>query len=210
VFSTMPLPALAAAIMPKTPAWVLAAGRSLRHRSLVLAYLVLDRPQWTEFDAHYFPGPEVPASRVSEPKNYRDNPADPADRTVLCVELPGWVDDNTWRATPAELGDAVARSLRAAGLPDPAPVAAEVRRLPRVYPIYRPGFEWDLAVVELWLGTDPRLVTLGRQGLFVPDNTHHALALGWDAAGALGRDGRFDHAAWARARDRFRANVVED
>jgi protoporphyrinogen oxidase len=182
----------------------------MRHRSLVLAYLVLDRPQWTEFDAHYFPGSEVPAARVSEPKNYRSNPDDPPDRTVLCAELPGWVGDDTWQATPEELGERIAESLRSIGLPDPDPIAVAVKRLPRVYPVYRPGFEWDLAAVELWLGTDPRVVTLGRQGLFVPDNTHHALAMAWAAADAIGDDGSFEHPTWTEARDRFRSHVVED
>jgi protoporphyrinogen oxidase len=210
LFSTMPLPALAGALVPEPPGWVLDAGRALRHRSMVLAYLVVDRPQWTAFDAHYFPGPEVPASRVSEPKNYRDNPDDPPDRTVLCAELPCWMGDDTWEASPEELAGRVARSLRAVGLPDPDPAAVELRRLPRVYPVYRPGFEWDLSALELWLGLDPRIVTLGRQGLFVPDNTHHALAMGWDAAAALDGDGRFDHPMWTAARDRFRSNVVED
>jgi protoporphyrinogen oxidase len=210
VFSTMPLPALAAAVVPSPPDWVLAAARAMRHRSLVLAYLVLDRPQWTEFDAHYFPGPEVPAARVSEPKNYRSNPDEPPDRTVLCAELPGWVGDDTWQATPHELGEGIAESLRSIGLLVPGPIAVEVKRLPRVYPVYRPGFEWDLAAVELWLGTDPRVVTLGRQGLFVPDNTHHALAMAWAAAEAIGDDSSFDHPTWTEARDRFRSHVVED
>ncbi|MGH9116977.1 MAG: protoporphyrinogen/coproporphyrinogen oxidase [Acidimicrobiales bacterium] len=212
VFSTIPLPALAAAVVPEAPADVLTAGRGLRHRALVLVYIIVDRPQWTEFDAHYFPGPEVPASRVSEPKNYRVNPDDPPGRTVLCAEWPCWADDATWNATPSDLADRLYRSLTAIGLPDPKPAAVEVRRLPRVYPVYRPGFEWDMSTIELWLASDPRLVTLGRQGLFVPDNTHHALAMGWDAALALGPGdgGRFDVAAWTRARDRFRTNVVED
>ena len=210
VFSTVPLPVLAGAVTPDAPPEVLAAASGLRHRALVLVYLVVDRPQWTEFDAHYFPGPEVPASRVSEPKNYRCNPDDPPGRTVICAELPCWVDDDTWNRTPDELADRLARSLTAIGLPDPEPTSVEVRRLPRVYPVYRPGFEWDLSTIELWLASDPRLVTLGRQGLFVPDNTHHALAMGWAAADAIGRDGRFDAGAWAAARDRFRAHVVED
>jgi hypothetical protein len=54
------------------------------------------------------------------------------------------------------------------------------------------------------------LLTFGRQGLFVPDNTHHALAMGWAAAGAVQPDGRWDQAAWDRARDSFRDFVVED
>ena len=193
------------------PEWVLEAGRALRHRALVLAYLVVDRPQWTEFDAHYFPGPEVPASPgvgAEELPRQPRRPARPHGAVRRVAVLGG--RRRRGRPTPTTLGDRLARSLRSVGLPDPRPVAVEVRRLPRVYPVYRPGFEWDLSTIELWLGADPRLVTLGRQGLFVPDNTHHALAMGWDAAAALRPDGGFDHAGWTCARDRFRSNVVED
>jgi protoporphyrinogen oxidase len=210
VFSTIPPAALAGVMRPPPPDDVLAAARRLRHRALVLVYLVVGRRRWTDYDAHYFPGPEVPASRVSEPKNYRDNPDDPPDRTVLCAEVPCWVGDETWSARPTALGERLATTLAAIGLPDPSPVHVEVRRLPHVYPVYRPGFEWDLSALDLWLGNHPRVVTLGRQGLFVPDNTHHALAMAWDAAAALDDTGDFDHHAWAAARDRFRAHVVED
>jgi protoporphyrinogen oxidase len=210
VFSTIPLPVLARLVRPAPPSDVVDAASRLRYRAMVLVYLVLDRPQWTEFDAHYFPGPEVPASRVSEPRNYRHNPDDPPDRTVLCAEVPCWEGDATWTAPDEELGERLAGSLAACGLPDARPAAVETRRLPRVYPVYRVGFEWDLSALELWLGADPRLVTLGRQGLFVPDNTHHALAMAWAAADALNPDGSFDHGAWSRARDTFRSHVVED
>jgi protoporphyrinogen oxidase len=210
VFSTIPLPVLARLARPAPPSDVVDAASRLRHRAMVLVYLVVDRPQWTEFDAHYFPGPEVPASRVSEPKNYRDNPDDPPERTVLCAEVPCWEGDSTWTAPDEALGERLARSLAACGLPDPQPVAVVSHRHPRVYPVYRIGFEWDLSALELWLGADPRLITLGRQGLFVPDNTHHALAMAWAAADTLRPDKSFDHEEWARARDGFRAHIVED
>ena len=79
-----------------------------------------------------------------------------------------------------------------------------------MYPVYRTGFAWDLSALELWAAAHPRLLTFGRQGLFVPDNTHHALAMGRAAAAALGSDGRFDTGAWLAARDGFRSHVVED
>ena len=113
-------------------------GRRLRHRGLVLAYLVLERPRWTEFDAHYFPDLDVPLARLSEPKNYRDDLADPRDVTVLCAEIPCTVGDEVWTAAPEDLGARVAEALRRMGLPDATLAAAEVRRLPRVYPLYRP------------------------------------------------------------------------
>ena len=210
VWSTAPLPALARAVSPAPPPEALAAAGRLRHRAMILLYLVLDRPRWTEFDAHYFPGPEVVAARVSEPRNYRDDPAQPRDVTVLCAEIACWEGDELWRAPDADLAARLTAELAATGLPDPAPVAVESRRLPRVYPVYGPGFAADLAALEQWASGLGGLITFGRQGLFTPDNTHHALAMGWAAAEALGPDGGFDAAAWRAARDGFRSFVVED
>ena len=210
LWSTIPLPALARMAEPSPPPRVREAAGRLTHRGAVLVYLVLDRPRYTEFDAHYFPAETTPLSRLSEPKNYRDSDADPADRTVLCAEVPCSVGDATWRADPEALGAMVAAALEADGLPATRHVGVEVRRAPHVYPVYRLGFEWDVAAVDLWAGSHPGLLTFGRQGLFAHDNTHHALATGWAAADALGPDGRFDERAWGDARARFRDHVVED
>jgi protoporphyrinogen oxidase len=210
LWSTAPLPALALRLTPTPPPRVIESAAWLNHRALVLVYLVLDRPQYTEFDAHYFPGLDVATARLSEPKNYRSSDDDPPDRTVLCAELPCSVGDETWAADADDLGKQVADDLERLGLPPARAVATEVRRLPRVYPIYRVGFEKDLAGLEQWGNEQPRLLTFGRQGLFVPDNTHHALAMGWAAADAMRPDGGWDQAAWDRARDSFRDFVVED
>jgi protoporphyrinogen oxidase len=210
LWSTAPLPALALRVDPEPPAEVRAAAAGLQHRAMVLLYLVVDRRRWTPYDAHYFPGPDVVASRLSEPRNYRDDPDEPGDVTVLCAEIPCWQADEVWSAPPDELAARLVDELARLGLPAVDPVGAEVRRLPRVYPVYRDGFEADLATLERWAGTLPGLVTFGRQGLFTPDNTHHALAMGWAAADALGADGSFHEPTWLAARDGFRSFVVED
>ena len=204
VLSTMPVTSLAA--MLGGPAV------ELRHRAMVIAWVVLDRPQWTDFDAHYLPDPSHPVARLSEPRNYRESPDDPPGVTVLCAEIPCWEGDATWCASPQDLGAVVTDAVAREGLPPIVPVATEVARLPRVYPIYRPGFEWELARAQAWVASAGcgRIATLGRQGLFVPDNSHHALAMGRAAAGCLRRDGTLDADAWTAARASFRSNVVED
>lgn len=204
VLSTMPVTTLAASLG--------AEPVELRHRAMLIAWVVLDQPRWTEFDAHYLPDPAHPVARLSEPRNYRDDPDDPVGTTVLCAEIPCWEGDDLWASPPEALGDIVAAACAREGLPPVRPAAVEVARLPRVYPVYRPGFEWELARAENWVATAAagRIATLGRQGLFVPDNTHHALAMGRAAAGCLRQDGTLDTAAWAAARASFRANVVED
>jgi protoporphyrinogen oxidase len=201
VLSTIPVAALAAVLGAPTV--------ELQHRAVLIVWLVLDRPQWTPFDAHYLPDPSHPVARLSEPKNYRVSRDDPPDVTVLCAELPCWPGDELWERDDDELGEVVVDAIAREGLPPVRPVAVEVAHLPRVYPVYRPGFEWALARAEL-AAAEAGVVTLGRQGLFVPDNSHHTLAMGRAAAACLGQDGTFDTAAWASARAGFRSNVVED
>jgi protoporphyrinogen oxidase len=211
VWSTVPLPALARLADPPPPPEVLGAAGRLTHRGLALVYLVLDRPSYQPVMTHYFPAAGVVLSRLSEPRHYRDGRGvDPPDRTVLCAEVPCTPGDDVWAAGDDDLGARVADALVREGLPDPAPVAVEVHRLARVYPVYRVGFERDLAALEAWAGGLDRLLTFGRSGLFAPDNTHHALVMGEAAAASLRGDGSFDVAAWRRARDGFRSHVVED
>ncbi|MEM9562731.1 MAG: FAD-dependent oxidoreductase [Actinomycetota bacterium] len=208
VLSTMPVPALARAVEPAPDPAVTDAIAALRVRAMVLVYLVVPRAQYTPFDAHYFPSLAVSMSRLSEPKNYRDGD-DPAGHTVLCAELPCWVDDETWTAGDAELGARVADDLGRAGLPSPDTVEVAVRRLPAVYPVYERGSDGPRAAVERWSAELPGIVSFGRQGLGVPDNLHHVLDMGRMAAATVD-GGAIDRTRWRRELTRFATNVVVD
>ena len=211
VLSTMPVPALAAALDPPPPAAVAESLDQCRTRAVVLAYLVVGRDQVTPFDAHYFPGPETVVSRLSEPKNYRDGD-DPRKRTVLCAEIPCWPGDELWQHPEDRIGELVAEDMARVGLEIPEPEHVEVRRLPAVYPVYETATMSARAVVEEWLGSlaKSRVVSLGRHGLSVLDNLHHVLAMGEAAAEALDPDGAVDPGAWSRSLDGFSSHVVED
>ncbi len=203
VWSTLPLPVLAR----------IAGGPAsdLGFRGLTLLYLALDRPQWTEFDAHYLPEASVPVSRISEPRNYRDSVHDPADRTVLCAEWPCTVGDEIWSAPAAVLADRLRTATARESLPIDDPVSVEVRRVPNAYPVYDIGFAERFAALDEWARTlEPRVLTFGRQGLFAHDNAHHALASAFAAVDALRADGSFDDLSWRAARARFAQHVVED
>ena len=186
------------------------AARSLSFRGVVLVYLVVPRPRYSRFDAHYFPEPSTIVARLSEPKNYRDTRADPTNRTVLCAEVPSTQGDATWRADDGELGRRVRRELVEQGLPDPTPVSVHVERRPRVYPVYRLGFEVARGLVDDYVDRIPNVAVIGRQALFAHDNTHHALLMGRTAVDSLGADARLDRDAWVEARRAFADHVVED
>lgn len=207
VWSTLPVTVLAdlmtagGATLPGAP--------DLEYRSMVLVYLVVPGGRFSPTDAHYLPSPETPVTRISEPANYRDGP-DPVDRTVLCAEIPCSLDDDVWSATDGVLADTVVSALTGAGLPAPSVSDVVVRRLRQAYPVYRVGFEEPWARLVDAVDAADGLLTFGRQGLFAHDNTHHALAMAWAAAGCLRPDGTFDDAGWRAARAGFAEHVVED
>lgn len=209
VWSTVPVTLLPRLWQPGAPPSVQRAADALTSRAMVLVYLVLDGRPYTPFDAHYLPEAWTPVTRISEPTNYRDSHDDPADRTVLCAEIPCQVDDAVWRGSEDELAAIVVAALRDARLPAPQVRRVEVRRVAHAYPVLDHGAQARLARLETWAGTLPGVLTLGRQGLFAHDNTHHAVAMAEAAVAALGPDG-VDRARWAAAREGFRAHVVED
>lgn len=209
VLSTIPLPSLARLTVPAPPAEALEAASALELRAMALVYLVVEGDRYTSYDAHYFPEPETPVTRISEPKNYREGP-DPAGRTVLCAEIPCLRGDAVWSAGPEALRDVALGALESSGLPRPRLIEVGVRRLAGVYPIYRLGYERAYERLEAWADSEPRLLTFGRFGLFVHDNAHHALAMGRAAAASLGRGGAIDRERWRLARTAFAAHVVED
>jgi protoporphyrinogen oxidase len=210
VWSTIPITVLARSIRPAAPPEVLGAAGSIRFRSMILVYLVLAQERFSEFDAHYFPETEIPITRMSEPRNYSTVSA-PADRTVLCAELPCSTGDDWWSLPDAALGDLVRDALAALGIPIASRVLeVATRRLPQAYPIYERGYETHFERVDAWLDGLPDVLTLGRQGLFAHDNTHHTLAMAYAAVECLGGDGAFDRARWHRYRGVFESHVVED
>lgn len=208
-FSTLPLPVLARMTVPGPSLASVENAARLRFRAMVLVYLVHAGGRWTPYDAHYVPGPQTPVTRVSEPANYRDNPEDPAGQSVLCAEIPCTVGDEVWSAGDEALARLVCEGLTALGLPRVRLHGAHVERLPHVYPVYQAGYERHLAGLDGWASGLPSLTTFGRLGLFAHDNTHHAMAMAYDAVDALTPDG-FDRLGWTAARVRFAQHVVED
>ncbi|MEM7274230.1 MAG: FAD-dependent oxidoreductase [Actinomycetota bacterium] len=209
VLASIPRTVLARLLQPAPPDEVLAAVDRHRVRAMVLVYLVLDQPQYTPFDAHYVPDDGYRVARLSEPKNYRDG-EDPADRTVLCAEVPCWPGDDIATADAAKLGELVADELGRLGLPHPVPAAVETRYLPSVYPVYDRAGRDDRATLDRWAADLGPVLPFGRQGLGVIDNLHHVLGMGHAAAEVVRSDGSIDRDAWHRHLAAFATNTVED
>jgi len=210
VWSTLPISLLVRSMHPEPPPEVLQAATRIAFRGMILIYLTLEQDHFSEYDAHYFPEESIPISRLSEPKNYSAS-TEPRGTTVLCAELPSDPGTKEWEMSDQELGDLLRQWLEQAGLPVHAKtLRVTTRRLRQAYPVYVRGYEKDIALADQWLGQVEGLLTFGRQGLFVHDNTHHALYMANAAAKCLGTDGSIDHELWARYREIFETHVVED
>ena len=211
VLSTVPIPTLASIVKPAPPPEVVDALGRCRTRAMVLAYLAVDRDQYTPYDAHYFPGPDTVVARLSEPKNYRDGD-DPAGQSVLCAEIPCWFHDDIWHADDTAIAERVVTDLEAMGLPAVSPSGTAVRRLPSVYPVFERATLGDRATVAEWLASlaPSGLISFGRQGLAVIDNLHHVTDMGAGAASAVTPEGEIETAAWLASLERFASHVVED
>ncbi|GIU84412.1 MAG: hypothetical protein KatS3mg008_1187 [Acidimicrobiales bacterium] len=212
VVSTLPQRSLVELLDLRPPRQVEEALGRLRHRGMVLVYVALSGRPWTNFDAHYVPDNAFLASRISEPINYRSSPHDPADRTVVCFEVPCDPGDAVWDGSSEELVGRIAADVVDLGLPSIAGRLEEVvvRKLSHVYPVQYVGFEDDQWMIETWLASLPGLVQVGRQPFFSGDNTHHCLAMGRSLAEAIDADGRLDKDRWRSCRHSFLSHVVED
>jgi protoporphyrinogen oxidase len=210
VWSTLPVNALVQSLLPGAPLQVADAARAISFRGLILVYLVLEQDRFTEYDAHYFPDGAVPLARLSEPKNYSMT-GEPKGVTVLCAEVPADPGSAEWQASDETLGGALCEWLSAAGLPVRSTVRrVATRRLPHAYPVYRRGYEANLAQMERWLEGLEGLLTFGRQGLFAHDNLHHALYMAYSAASCFQAEGAFNRERWRAFQQVFDGHVVED
>jgi protoporphyrinogen oxidase len=210
LFSTIPITGLVNCVRPKPPPEVIATSERMRYRSMVLSYLVLATDRFSPYDAHYFPGTDTVFSRLSEPKNYSDT-KEPLGLTGLCVEIPCWAGDEIWNASERAVFSLTMKNMARAGMPVRYPVRAIfVRRIRHAYPAYDLDYEARVGIIEEYLSGVPHLISLGRQGLFAHDNTHHSMEMAYRAGECLEQGLVWNSERWKFYREEFDRHVVED
>ena len=202
-----PLPELVRRMTPAPPDEVREAVGNLRYRAVVLLYLALNKPNVGDADTYYFPEPQFPFNRAVEFKKFSPRMS-PAGKTVLCLDIPCNPDSDIFSASDADLLQYVLPALHEAGL-----VAADEveevfsRRFSQVYPIYDLTYQESMSTVMAWMEGLRNLWLVGRQGLFLHNNTHHSLYMGYRAADAIGSETR---EGWDEALTEFEAFRVAD
>lgn len=169
----------------------------LEHRGLYLLHLAVpDDAVLGDADTWYAPEARYWFGRVSRPDAFSDDYAREGER-VLCVEIP----EGRWgrgRDFLAHLDVLRAQLAGARVLRPGAPVLDAVQTyLPRVYPLYRVGWRAAFSrALRALVEADPRVLPIGRQGLFLHCNIDHCVHIAGDAAEHVVGGG--DSSSWAK------------
>lgn len=164
VISTIPLEQLLA-LLPGGES--VQAGTHLDYRGLICVFLALARPQITQDSWTYFPNGNALFGRTHEPKNWSAAMVPGPDVTSLAVEIFTGSHEAKWQWSDSQLVQTVVEQLVGLGWFRAEEVLHSwVVRVPHAYPVYRVGYEKQLAAVKTHLRQWPHLHLLGRTGSF--------------------------------------------
>ncbi|MBN2508274.1 MAG: FAD-dependent oxidoreductase [Verrucomicrobia bacterium] len=178
VVSTLPLNVWLRRMDPPPPDAILALAGQMRFRRLILVALFFSVPRITPFGTVYFPGPEVPFTRVSEPKNRSAHMA-PDNQTSLVAEIPCHEDDAIWGMEEADVICRVRSHLQPLGwFQDEAFIGGRVLRLDHAYPVLAKGIEAKVGQVHAYLRGFENLAQCGRNATFLHASMHDVIRQG--------------------------------
>ncbi|OIO26076.1 hypothetical protein AUJ14_02940 [Candidatus Micrarchaeota archaeon CG1_02_55_22] len=208
VISTIPIGELPPLFSPSAPADVVAAGKALKWRSIILVFMVVDKPRIMNENWIFFPEADYAFNRVSEQKGFNDKMV-PADKTVVCAEVTCDYLDEKWRASDAEMFERVIPGLEKSGLFKRENVKEYFTvKLKDPYPVYDIGYEANLTKVIGYLDSIKGALTIGRMGLFNYNNTDHCIDMGRKAADYILSGKTLD--AWQAERKKFDGYLIVD
>ena len=154
----------------------------LLYRNLVLVNLVMSPDQVRSMHEHWIDihDPQVTALRVTNFSNYRSG--DPSGTVALGVEYNAFSSDDLWSASDEEMVAQALSDLRRMRLVNGAPLATNVRRVERAYPVYFNGYQQLTATIFSELCKVDGLILAGRNSMYKWNNMHHSVKTGLMAA----------------------------
>lgn len=185
VINTLPLPLTLQLLRPQPIDELLAVARRARFRSLILVVLILDRPKFSSNASMYFPDPDVPFTRLYEPK-VRSEAMGPSDSTAIVVELPCMPEDPVYGMSDSELSALVVEALAERNLLDPSEVLdSGAYRVHNAYPMLGLGHVEDVDRMVSYLERFENLYLAGRNALFRYTHLHDMFAMADETVAAV-------------------------
>ena len=178
IISTLPLHLTIEMLEPKPPSKLLRVARSIRFRHLVLVVFCLNRNSFSDNASIYFPDPQIPFTRLYEPKN-RSQYMSPPDQTAIVIELPCDKDDEIWQKPDISLQQQVFQALQEITLIGQDEILqCQVIKLPFAYPVMTANFETKVEKLLKYCQRFENLYLIGRNALFRYLHLHNLFELG--------------------------------
>jgi len=144
---------------------------------LLLVFLHLDQSKLFPQAWVFVPDPGVAFHRISEQESF--DPAMTPNGTIVCCEIMSNEMRNMASLSDAELIQAAVQGLSAMGYHGMRILDSRVVRLPKSYPVFRPGFESALSEILGHIDRIENFRTVGRQGAFNYIGTLDAMDIGY-------------------------------
>jgi protoporphyrinogen oxidase len=197
VVSTIPLDALHSLLHLRSDG-AASPPFDLRWRGLRLLYLVTQDKVPGDHETFYFPEGHIPFGRVSELGKYSPALNQPGGRSVLTVEFPCSVNDDTWNMPDAPLAELCVQELQRLGLVR-RPLRGDLeffsRKFGHVYPVYDLNWRERFDRIYGRLNSLGNLYMVGRTALFLHCNIDHCMVMALRLAKYL-TDGHEDKRGW--------------
>jgi len=206
VISTIAPDSLVRVIEPPVPGPVRRAADALKFRSLIVCYLSLGLPRFSDDHWIVFPEERYCFNRIYEARAFGIK-GERQDETIIAVEVTVDVDD-LWSRDDDAVADSIISDLVTTGLIKKADVlASKIIRIKRAYPLLSLGYEVARELVLSYLHGQPNVLCCGRSGLFIYNNMDHSLDMGLSAAEHI-LDGSTE--AWPMSSKRFEGARIID
>ncbi len=176
--STIPLNLFIAMIDPPPPEEILTISHNIKYRDILLVAIHLNKKQVTSDATLYFPQPDIPFTRIYEPKN-RSSLMSPPGRTSLVAEIPIAPQDDIIREGEDGLIKLVGACMERIGLIRESDIlAGSINRITYAYPLLWLDVEKDVKKVREYLSLFKNLKLTGRSAEFKYIHLHNLIKQG--------------------------------
>ncbi|MBN2251416.1 MAG: FAD-dependent oxidoreductase [Candidatus Altiarchaeota archaeon] len=199
--STIPLKDLVHNFDPLPPGDVIKAADSLRHKNLIVAYLVVAKDRLFDDNWIFFPEERYVFNRIFEQKSFSPYMI-PKGKTVLSAEVTCDPESPYWKMDDGKLAGIVIGQLEEAGiLSGKEVVESFAKRIENAYPVYDIDHERNRGTVMTYLDQIPNLFSIGRQGYFNYVGMADCLDMGFRTANHISSGGSAGD--WTMERKKF-------
>jgi protoporphyrinogen oxidase len=166
VISTIPLDRLTQIIFPPPSKRLLAIVDTLKYRSMILLFLMINKYKITDSQWIYYSEPKFLFNRINEFTNISPE-FSPSGKTGLCLEVTCFENDNIWNMFDEELYKECLKGLESLELTNAKEIEGySVIRISHAYPVCEIDTEEKLKEVFGYFKNISNLYLAGRQALF--------------------------------------------